>query len=417
MKIVQHRIILLISAMLATGVSFYTSTAWADVSSNGILDNVTVQFRTQAASWGGIITGYATRLFWALGTISLVWTGSGLIFKKADISEFFAEFIRFILFFGFFLWLLQNAAAIGAAIIDSMIAIGANASQTGASNPSAVMDIGFNIFYKVMDQTTISSPVDSIIGALLAGIILVCIALIAANMTIMLCSAWILLYGGIFFLGFGGSRWTSDIAINYYKAILSVAASLMAMILMIGIAQSIITNYYNQMGPGIRISEIATIMVVAIILLLLIHRIPGLISGILTGGTIGNTGIGSMGAGTAMGAMGVAAAAAGMGGAVAASAARNIATGGATVMAVMQAAGAMMAEGWSSNSNSTPSSGGLAEAMGNGNSAMAPMSKDTGSKSAGRSSRGSMPNSISAAHENNSDDSDDEITAFVHKNA
>ena len=86
-------------------------------------------------------------------------------------------------------------------------------------------------------------------------------------------------------------------------------------------------------------------------------------------------------------------------------------------MAVMQAAGAMMAEGWSSHSNSTPPSGGLAEAMGNGNSAMAPMSKDTGSKSAGRSSHGSMPNSISAAHENNSDDADDEITAFVHKNA
>jgi type IV secretion system protein TrbL len=414
---IMYRIAKRLPVLFAAGISTYGFAAMADVASSNILTNVTDQFHTQTATWGNVITGYATRLFWALGTISLVWTGSGLIFKKADIGEFFAEFIRFILFFGFYLWLLQNAPAIGTSIINSMVAIGANASQTEASNPSAVMDIGFNIFHKVMEQTTIGEPVDSIIGALLAGIILVCIALIAANMTIMLCSAWVLLYGGIFFLGFGGSRWTSDIAINYYKTILSVAASLMAMILMVGIAQSIITNYYNQMSTGINVNEIATIMVVAIILLLLIHRIPGLISGILTGGTIGNTGIGSMGAGTAMGAMGVAAAAAGMGGAVAASAARNIATGGATVVAVMQAAGAMMAEGWSSNSNSTRTSGGLAEAMGNGNSAMAPMSKDTGSKSAGRSSQGSMPNSISAAHENNSDDSDDEITAFVHKNA
>ena len=144
---------------------------------------------------------------------------------------------------------------------------------------------------------------------ILAAIVLICIALIAANMTIMLCSAWILLYGGIFFLGFGGWRWTSDIAINYYKAILGVAASLMAMVLMVGIAQSIITNYYNQMSAGIDINEIATILVVAVILLLLVHRVPGLISGILTGSGIGHSGIGTWGAGHAMGAMGVAAAA------------------------------------------------------------------------------------------------------------
>ncbi|MGS0066676.1 type IV secretion system protein, partial [Escherichia coli] len=36
--------------------------------------------------------------------------------------------------------------------------------------------------------------------------------------------AWILLYAGVFFLGFGGSRWTSDMAINYYKTVLGLAA-------------------------------------------------------------------------------------------------------------------------------------------------------------------------------------------------
>ena len=28
--------------------------------------------------------------------------------RKADLAEFFAEFCRFILFFGFYLWLLRN---------------------------------------------------------------------------------------------------------------------------------------------------------------------------------------------------------------------------------------------------------------------------------------------------------------------
>ena len=257
----------LCSLFCFTVVLFISYSASALDSSSNILNNVTDQFQAQASAWGGIITGYATWLFWVLGSISLVWTGGTLILKRADIGEFFAEFIRFCVFFGFYLWLLQNAAAIGTAIINSMIQIGANASQTGAANPSAVMDIGFQIFYKVVQQTTIWSPAVSIFGELLALVILTCIALIAANMTIMLCSAWILLYGGIFFLGFGGSRWTSEIAIHYYKTLLGIGASLMAMVLMIGIAQSLITQYYNNMSTGIQVNELATIMVVALVLL------------------------------------------------------------------------------------------------------------------------------------------------------
>ena len=405
--------LLLLSALL--GAALYGTDAIADVSSSGILTNVTQQFQSQASSWGGVITGYATRLFWALGTISLVWTGGMLILRKADIGEFFAEFIRFILFFGFFLWLLQNAGPIGSSIINSMVSMGATASQTGASNPSAVMDIGFNIFHKVIEQTTIWSPVDSIIGMILAAIVLVCIALIAANMTIMLCSAWILLYGGIFFLGFGGSRWTSDIAINYYKAILGVAASLMAMVLMVGIAQSIITNYYNQMSAGIDINEIATILVVAVILLLLVHRVPGLISGILTGAGIGHSGIGTWGAGHAMGAMGVAATAAYTTGAMASSAAKNLAVGGAALQAVFNSTHVGMQA--DSPPQSATNSGGLAEAMG-ASKGFASSVGNAMRQAAGRESASAndnqgdaMPNSIGAA------DSEDEVAAFVHKTA
>ena len=344
--------------------------------SNNILNNVTDKFKEQAASWGGIITGYATWLFWTLGTISLVWTGGVLILKKADIGEFFAEFFRFIMFFGFYLWLLRNAAGIGTAIINSLIQIGASASQTGASNPSAIMDIGFQIFYKVMQQTSIWSPVDSMIGAILAGIILICIALIAANMTIMLCSAWILLYGGIFFLGFGGSRWTSEIAIHYYKTLIGIGACLMAMVLMIGIAQSIVTSYYSNMSTGIQVVEIATIMIVAIILLLLIHRVPNLIAGVLTGATIGHSGIGAFSAGAILGSASVAAAVATTSHAVAAAGANNVSGGGQAMKAAFQSAQQNMSINRDAGSNpSGSSSSGLSLAMGAGKSFVADMGK------------------------------------------
>lgn len=363
-----------------------SSNAAAEVTNAGILNNVTTQFHTQAASWAGVIQGHATRLFWTLGTISLVWTGGVLILKKADIGEFFAEFIRFCLFFGFFLWLLNNGAAIGNSIINSLIQIGANASQTSITNPSGVMDIGFDIFNKVMAQTSIWSPTDSLIGALLAGVTLIIIALIAANMAIVLCSAWILLYAGIFFLGFGGSRWTSEIALHYYRTLLGIGVSLMAMILMVGIAQNIITGYYNSLSPGINIPEIATIMVVAVILLLLVNRIPGLLCGVLNGASFNHSGIGTFGAaygvGAALGTAAVANAAAGMAGSIASAGAQNIGGAGQALQATFKDAQQQMSTQPSSSSGNV-SSGSLAAAMGTGASFAASMGKSLAKGTAG----------------------------------
>jgi P-type conjugative transfer protein TrbL len=251
--------------------------------------------------------------------------------------------------------------------------MGANASGTGVTNPSGVMDIGFDIFNKVMSQTSIWSPTDSLIGALLAGVTLIVIALIAANMTIMLCSAWILLYAGIFFLGFGGSRWTSEIALHYYRTLLGVAVSLMAMILMVGIAQNIINGYYNSLSPGINIPEIATIMVVAVILLLLVNRMPGLISGILTGASINHSGIGSFGAaygvGAALGVAAVAKAAAGTAGTVASMGAQHIGGSGQALKTAFQSAQQTMAAQPNAASGNASSSG-LSSAMGTGASVL-----------------------------------------------
>jgi hypothetical protein len=71
-------------------------------------------------------------------------------------------------------------------------------------------------------------------------IILIVCALIAVNMILLLCAAWIVLYAGLIFLGFGGCRWTSDMTINYYRTVLGIGVSLMTMELIIGIGVQLI---------------------------------------------------------------------------------------------------------------------------------------------------------------------------------
>jgi type IV secretory pathway TrbL component len=44
---------------------------------------------------------------------------------------------------------------------------------------------------------------------------------------------------------FGGSKWTSDIAINYLRTVLSIGIQLFTMTLIIGIGQSFIDQYFS----------------------------------------------------------------------------------------------------------------------------------------------------------------------------
>jgi type IV secretory pathway TrbL component len=88
--------------IIGAALLLYSVGATAQLTNQGMLDQVVTEFATRASSWQSVVMNAAMWLFWTLGTISLVWTGGMLILRKADIGEFFAEFVRFILFFGFF---------------------------------------------------------------------------------------------------------------------------------------------------------------------------------------------------------------------------------------------------------------------------------------------------------------------------
>ena len=336
---------------LLVWVALYVGDAQAaPLNSSGLFDDILNRYNTAASGWAGVITDAASWLFWMLVTISMVWTFGMMALRKADIGEFFAELARFTIFTGFFWWLLTNAPHFASTIYASLRQVAGNATGLGnALSPSGIVDVGFEIFYKVMDQSSVWSPVDSMTGILMALAILIVLALIGVNMLLLLASGWMLAYAGIFFLGFGGSRWTSDIAINYYKTVLGIAAQLMAMVLLVGIGKTFLDDYYARMSAGVHLKEMAVMLIVCVILLALVNKIPPLIAGIITGSSIGGGGIGNFGAGAALGAAGMAAGAAVTGGAALAAgsiAAGASAGGGAqALMAAVQAGQANVSAG------------------------------------------------------------------------
>ena len=297
-----------------SALAIVSATANAAIETNGVLDDVAVHFLTVSSSWAGVITNYASWLFWTLGLISLVWTGGTLLLKQADIGEFFAELTRFIITFGFFLWLLRNGPEFATSIIDSLRVIGAQAAGLPRElTPSEPISIAFDIIAKSSEAYSYTSPFDNLAIFIITLLILVCMTVVAANVLLSLISAWVLTYAGIFVLGFGGSKWTSDIAINYFRNVLGLALKLMTMTLMIGVAMSIMDSFYTELSANTSMKELLVIFVVSVVLMLLIHSVPNVVASLIPGSgsatSSGNVSASAM-AGAAMATGGMAAGAA-----------------------------------------------------------------------------------------------------------
>lgn len=340
----------------------------APLDSAGLLDDILNRFATVASTWDTVIKNYATWIFWSLAVISMVWTFAMMAMQGEGISSALAEVVRFFAVLGFFFWLLTNGPAIAVSIQDSLRQLAANASGMSKSfSPSGVVDIGFDIVSKVVDQSSIWSPADSTVGLILAGVILCVLALVGVNMLLLLISGWILSYAGIILLGFGGSRWTTDIAINYFKTVLGLALQLFTMVLIVGIGQSFIDQYYQAMGAdAMQMKSMFVMLVASIILLVLVNKVPPMIGGIAGGASV--QGIGGFGAGFALGAAATAAAAVATAGAAAAAGATSAAGGVDALKAAFESAQKAMAGesgGGAGSSGSGGGAGGASEDTGN----------------------------------------------------
>ena len=151
--------------LLFLALIFFSAQAQAAIDSAGVLDNILSRYHTAASAWQTVITQRASWLFWLLVVISMVWTFGLMALRRADIGEFFAEFVRFTVFTGFFWWLLINGPAFATSIIASLKQIGSEASGLrGMGSPSSIVDIGFEIFYRAIGQSIVRAAVDSMAG-------------------------------------------------------------------------------------------------------------------------------------------------------------------------------------------------------------------------------------------------------------
>nr|WP_254214818.1 P-type conjugative transfer protein TrbL [Burkholderia multivorans] len=344
----------------------YSATVTAAPMNADVVDSVMGKYQAAASAWGSVMVNYASWLFWGLALISMVWTFGMMALRNAGIQEAFAEIVRFFAVLGFFWWILFNGPAIADSIVKSMWMIGAKAiGQSTDFTPGGIVQIGYEIFTKALDQSSVWSPTDSVVGLLMALVVMIVLAIVGVNLLLVFVSAWIMIYGGVFFLGFGGARWTSDIAISYYKHVLAIGAELMVMLLLIGIGRTFINEYYASMRAGIDLKEMAIMLIAAFVLMYLTNKVPPRIAGIVGVGGAGS--IGGVGVGSVMGAAAMTASAAASVGSAAMAGATSAAGGTSALKAAFQSAQQNMASGggmFSSGGNGSVSGDGVSSSSG-----------------------------------------------------
>ena len=353
---------------------FLTQTASAAALDADAFNQVMAKYQSSATGWESTIKQHAYQLFWALTLISMVWTFGILALKKADISEFFVELIRFLGFTGFYLWLLDNGPQMAMAFNNSLKSIaGEAAGVPSVVTPGTIINMALDFFTQMVDATDFSlgSMAQAIIAIGIALVILALFGLIAVNMMLLTIAGWILAYAGIFFLGFGGSRWTSDIAIAFYKNVLMVGTQLMVMILVIGIGQSFLADLILTMSAEVVLKELSVILLATLALYHLANKVPVMVASIVTGHI--NTGhVGQAGTGALLASAVTAAAISNQAAQAAISSGQSVAGGSMAIQAAMKSASGELhassnlssLSGHSGNTASSSNNSTLSSAMG-----------------------------------------------------
>lgn len=260
-----------------------------------VLDGVLDQVQMSSLKWQPIISQYASWLFWTLVAVSMSWTFGVMALRKADLAEFFAEFIRFIVFTGFFWWLLNIGPDFAQDIISSLVNVGsdATADPDWYYTVTDMISDGLKIFDAQVDMTKVGETDTNLIRVGIALSLLIALADIGITLALTMISGWVVAYAGVFVLGFGGSRWTSDIAISYYKTALGVGLNLMTTILLTETASAIFKAAEPNLGQmmSLNINDMAKLLILALTLSYLVHRLPSMISRLASQANLGGMSI------------------------------------------------------------------------------------------------------------------------------
>lgn len=241
--------------------------------SDGMLGGIVNDFTIAASGWAHQLQSLALTLFMWLVGISTCWTVISMAMKNEDFSSIVFELCRFFMFSGFFLWLL-NSSNLGLDLANSISEVANRATGRNVRGPDDVLKIGLNVFKLATSHFSIWHLANSLAFFFIGLIFLICSAVMAVNFMMLQIMIHLLAICGVFFLGFGGARWTSDVALSYYRSCLSAGAQLMGMIFIVSAGYNVLDAQFQYASKNFDLMFAARMLVIGIVFFMLSLKLP-----------------------------------------------------------------------------------------------------------------------------------------------
>ena len=308
--------------VVAISFIFLTEASHAD-----ILTAIGDDFKKASIQWQPKLLEVAKSLFWKLAAIEFAWATILWTLKNNDMQSFTSAVVQKIIGIGFFFMLLQNADYWIPAIIQGLTKSGQIATGLQELTPSEIFNTGINTAVAMLNGMKSKSVWEDfavmIVGGWSAIFIVIAFLIIAGQMLIALIESYIVIGGGILFLGFGGSRWTTDFAQKFISYAFATGVKLFMLYLIVGIGSSQASTWAYKLND-VNFNNIFEVLGGSLLLAFLGFQIPNMAASMLSGSP-------SLTAGSAVGTAGAIAAgtvAAGAGTLAAGSGALQSARGG-----------------------------------------------------------------------------------------
>lgn len=244
--------------------------------SDDMLNKLQEKVVNSATKWVVILEKYATRLFFLLATINLVVRVILMLIEgSVDIQKVVGFLLKFAFVTGFFAFLLLYGLEFAVYIVNAFITLGnQGANLSGNSlNIGEILAVGNTLTNKTIISIFDGEIINKLTVFIVGFATYIVLILIIANYIVEILSVWILVYAGYFILAFGGSEWTREMTIAYFKALIGAGLRLLSIMFMIGIAISLIKEVGKNVDTNV-LSTTITCFGMTVILLILINKVP-----------------------------------------------------------------------------------------------------------------------------------------------
>jgi type IV secretion system protein TrbL len=259
--------------------------------SAGVLDDLVQGYQTAANSWLSTLVPMAERTFGILAGLEIAVGALMWVVNRKTVDEMLLSFIRKILVLGLFYAFLSEFRMWVPRIVEGFQAAGRASSGTQELSPSGVLKVGVDICTRLLQATNnvgmLVTAVPMVLTPLVTLIVMIAFVCIAAQLVMTLVESYLVVTGGVVFLGFAAFRGSAPIADKYIVYSVQVGVKLFLLYLLVGTGLALAGNWARDIEQAFLIvggnyKPLFDVLAGSIVFALLVWRIPTQVSHFLT---------------------------------------------------------------------------------------------------------------------------------------